>query len=317
MNKVDESGPEPHMEAVDEDVLEPNKVLLIQVQEKYVTPVRYDKLYWGGSNNLSSLVGLGDFFDKITRNQAYLMLLMNFVGNVGILLSLSEVIHRRALLPLVTISWPLVIIVLANANLFVLGIIIKSFEFWFLTFQMFLYCVAMVDVFKYDERISAVILWFFGFMCFNTIDACYRPRDKSDPGKIIACMYSFILWASFIAMGLTGKFTDLSDRTITISVSENINPSIHTVVFASQRLFTCLLFVGKNMVGSILHPDRFVQIRASLVCKEFSTEEEANIAVRTKMKNRLSQLPGIETISGLKSISSLKTSQVLPGGPSS
>jgi len=83
INKVDESGPEPHMEAVDEDVLEPNKVLLIQVQEKYVTPVRYDKLYWGGSNNLSSLVGLGDFFDKITRNQTYLMLLM--LGSCSVL----------------------------------------------------------------------------------------------------------------------------------------------------------------------------------------------------------------------------------------
>ena len=205
---------------------------LLEAEPKFRSSLRFD--LYGEKHILAYLFSthLARLVWNLDRKVGHFLLFLNFFGNIFILLSLTGVVSRSIVVPCALLSFPLVMQVLLNGNLTLLIMMTHTFEFWFLNCQMLAYCIVMVDLFQYDERSIAVILWFFGFMCFNTLDACYAPREKPHMAMIFSCVYSFALWLVFIVLMLSGVMKNLFPREVLFTVSNDLEINFNTATFA-------------------------------------------------------------------------------------
>jgi hypothetical protein len=286
------------------------EIMLIQVEEKFAHGVRMDQ-HWDSSHTLAGIISepFGKWVENVALARGYLLLAFNGLGNFLIILSLCGLIPLELIWLFVLAALPFVFVFLLGVNLHILKMLAGGFEFWFLQVLMILYLGAMADVFNFDQRCFALFLWFFGFNVFFTMDAGTRPKAVRSPAKIAGCLGSLFMWGSLIVLSTTGKFVDLHPRTIKLHMSTDVAPTIHTLVFANQRLSTLLVFVAKNAWNSFRSPECYTTIKSRLKCGTYTRAEYDDIVAESVGKRRATQVATIASVDSKKKVSVVSPTQ--------
>jgi hypothetical protein len=178
---------------------------------------------------------------------------------VGILCLFGVMPKSMCLLSFAMGIWLLVTFWLTSSPHLLLRLV-TTFDVWYMTANITLALVGLVDIFRGDMRVAFFALWWVNTLTVIWFDAGHVTAKRHCTLGTIVGMVAIMIVTAGLQFGV---FPDMNVRTISLTLS-NVEVSINNVAFVNERLATVLLFFSKNLYNAVRHPGCYVNLKARL-----------------------------------------------------